>query len=142
MEIVRRQFRNGDPARPLRHGARSALREASGEHGDAEWIDDVLIVISELVQNVTQHTHSPGELVVSVEPGMVLVEVGDGDTTTPVSPSPDALGAGGRGLLLIAAVSRQWGVRTCPRGKVVWARLPTIAGPGEPPVRTRGDYAA
>lgn len=141
MEIVRRQFRNGDPALPLRHGARNALQESTGQHGGADWIDDVLIVISELVQNVTQHTRSPGELVVSVEPGMVLVEVGDEDPTAPISPPADALGAGGRGLLLIAAVSRQWGVRTCPRGKVVWARLPAIADPGGP-VRTRGDRAA
>jgi anti-sigma regulatory factor (Ser/Thr protein kinase) len=127
MEVIRRRFRNGDPAQPLRHSARHALRQSACNGADADWIDDVVLVISELVQNVSQHTHGPGELVVSVEPGMVLVEVGDSDTTTPDTRRAD--GDGGRGLLLIEAVSRKWGVRTCPSGKVVWAQVPAVPDP-------------
>jgi hypothetical protein len=123
MEVVRSRFDNGDPAQPLRHSARSALRESAAVDPDAEWIDDVLIVISELVQNVSQHTRSGGELILSIDADTVLVEVGDGSTTTPRTTRPDSQRDGGRGLLLIEAMSRQWGVRTCPLGKVVWARL-------------------
>ncbi|GAA2576838.1 hypothetical protein GCM10010435_61230 [Winogradskya consettensis] len=127
VELLRHQFRHGAPALPLRHSARSALQPAAGQEPDAEWIDDVMIVISELVQNVSQHTRSHGELIVSIQPGTVLVEVGDSSTTVPLTPHPGPLRAGGRGLRLVDAISQQWGVRTCPEGKVVWARLPVSA---------------
>ena len=126
VELLRRQFRHGEPALPLRHSARDALQLSVGDKPDADWIDDVLIVISELVQNVSQHTRSHGELVLSIEAGTLLVEVGDTSTTVPHTRGPDPLRAGGRGLWLIEAISQQWGVRTCRDGKVVWARLPVI----------------
>jgi anti-sigma regulatory factor (Ser/Thr protein kinase) len=123
-EVVRRRFRNGEPALPLRHTARDALCESARAEAGAEWIDDTLLVISELVQNVSKHTHTDGELVVSLDADTVLVEVGDGCTTGPRLEPPDANRLGGRGLHLIEAVAVQWGVRMCPDGKVVWARLP------------------
>ncbi|GIM88368.1 ATP-binding protein [Paractinoplanes toevensis] len=126
-EVVRRRFRNGDPAQPLRHTARDALRDSARAAADTEWIDDTLLVISELVQNVSKHTHSDGELVVSLDDGTVLVEVGDGSTTAPRLEPPDANRLGGRGLHLIEAVAAQWGVRMCRDGKVVWARLSAVS---------------
>ncbi|GIF26957.1 hypothetical protein Ate02nite_96870 [Paractinoplanes tereljensis] len=78
------------------------------------------------MQNVSKHTRTDGELVVSVGGGSVLVEVGDGSTTGPRLEHPDADRLGGRGLQLIEAISAQWGVRTCRNGKVVWARLPVV----------------
>ena len=129
VELLRHQFRHGEPALPLRHSARSALQRSADGKPDAGWIDDVLIVISELVQNVSQHTHSDGELIITIQPGTVLVEVGDSSTIVPRTQRPNPLQAGGRGLRLVDAISQQWGVRTCPEGKVVWAQLPasTIA---------------
>lgn len=132
MEVLRRRFRHGDPALPLRHSARAALRGPEGDQRDEEWIGDVLVVISELVQNVNQHTCGAGELVVAVTPGSVRVEVGDTSTTVPRAGSPDARLAGGRGLLLIEAVSREWGVRTCVDGKTVWVELVSVAAPATP----------
>ncbi|MDG4795528.1 ATP-binding protein [Micromonospora sp. WMMD1082] len=126
VEVLRRRFRNGDPASPLRHSARAALLPSACDDPDAEWIDDVLIVISELVQNVSQHTRGDGELVVTVAPGTVLVEVGDTSTTTPQARRPDSDHAGGRGLVLIEAISQKWGVRSCRNGKAVWAKLCAI----------------
>lgn len=108
----------------MRHAARDVLQRSAGADHDTAWIDDALIVISELVQNVTQHTRSHGELIVSIDVTAVLVEVGDTSTTVPRPCSPDPLQAGGRGLRLIEAICQHWGVRTCPEGKVVWARLP------------------
>ncbi len=87
----------------------------------------MLIVLSELVQNVSQHTGGHGELVVTLDGATVLVEVGDTSTTVPHVCRTDPYQAGGRGLQVIDAICRQWGVRTCPTGKVVWARLPTGA---------------
>ena len=126
MQLIRRLFRHGEPALPLRHDTRDALRNANADDPDAEWIDDALIVISELVQNVTQHTDSHGELTVTLRSDTVLIEVGDTSTVTPQprNPGPDRIG--GRGLLLIAAVSQQWGVRSCPNGKIVWVELRAV----------------
>ncbi len=128
MELLRRPFRNGDPAMPIRHSARTTLQESTAA-AEAEWLDDVLIVISELVQNVSQHTTGEGELIISVATGIVLVEVGDTSITVPHTRHPEAHRAGGRGLLLIEAMSRRWGVRTCPAGKVVWVELAAVVDP-------------
>jgi hypothetical protein len=127
-EVLRRRFGHGDPAMPLRHDARAALRAAGADHR-AEWLDDVLMVISELVQNVSQHTPAGGELIVSREPGTVLVEVGDSSVISPRPRRPDTGLAGGRGLMLIEAVCRRWGVRTCHQGKAVWVQLAVTADP-------------
>ncbi len=135
VELVRHRFRPGDPAMPLRHSARDALHRSADATPDAEWIDDVLIVVSELVQNVSKHTRTSGELIISMQPEAVLVEVGDGSTTVPRPQHPDPLQAGGRGLRLVDAMSQQWGVRTCSKGKVVWAQMPAHT-----PAR-RGDTA-
>ncbi|GID61676.1 hypothetical protein Aco03nite_100800 [Actinoplanes couchii] len=127
MEILRRQFCNADLARPLRHGVRDALRQALPTMVDIELMDDALIIVSELVQNVSQHTAGPGELVISLDTASVLIEVGDISTTVPCPRRPEPERSGGRGLLLIEALAQQWGVRTCPDGKAVWARLPAAS---------------
>ena len=125
VELLRHRFRHGDPARPLRHSARDALGRALADNDDTACIDDVLIVLSELVQNVSQHTGGHGELVIIIDGASVLVEVGDTSTTVPHVCRTAPHQTGGRGLQVIDTICRQWGVRTCPRGKVVWARLPT-----------------
>jgi hypothetical protein len=122
VEILRRGFRNGEPAAPLRLAARSALDRRFPEAADADRLDDVLLVISELVQNVSQHTGGDGELVLSAD-DHVLVEVADGDPEQPHVLRPDAHRLGGRGLLVVSAVAVEWGTRPAERGKVVWARL-------------------
>ncbi|GAA1630683.1 ATP-binding protein [Actinoplanes couchii] len=123
VELLRHRFRNGERAMPMRHSARDALHRRMSVGPDVEWVDDVLIVISELVQNVSEHTTGPGELVVSLELGAVLVEVGDASTVAPNLHDPATDHAGGRGLLLLGRISRRWGVRFCPTGKTVWAEL-------------------
>jgi anti-sigma regulatory factor (Ser/Thr protein kinase) len=99
----------------LRLAARSAL--------DRPDLDDVLLVVSELVQNVSQHTRGDGELVLTTGDG-VLIEVRDDDPAQPSLQSPDLQRLGGRGLLLVAAVADEWGTRPAGTGKIVWARLP------------------
>ncbi|WP_369077303.1 ATP-binding protein [Paractinoplanes hotanensis] len=118
---MRLAFNHGDPAGPLRHSTQTAL---------APWVipddlDDAMVVVSELVQNVTQHTAGGGELVVTVEPGAVIIEVRDYSPVLPKVQPPDAQRLGGRGLLLVAGVTRAWGAAPTAQGKVVWARLAT-----------------
>lgn len=118
---MRWAFAHGEPAGPMRHHAQAAL---------APWLtfddlDDAMVVISELVQNVTQHTAGDGELVVVRGPGVITIEVRDHSRVLPKVQPPDPQRLGGRGLLLVAGVTRAWGAVPTSHGKVVWARLAT-----------------
>ncbi|MGW2765692.1 ATP-binding protein [Streptomyces sp. NPDC001275] len=122
-------------------GARLARRLASHQVDAWGWgygtpvHDAVELVVAELAANAVTHGRVPGrdaELRLSREPeGRVRVEVSDtrGERrprTGPVDGETD----GGRGLLLVAALSVDWGV--CERdgsapGKTVWAVIsPTM----------------
>jgi hypothetical protein len=119
VEIMRWLFGHGEQAGPLRHEAHASL---------TPWLtpddlEDAMVVISELVQNVTQHTAQGGELVLRAEAGTVLIEVHDHSPVLPKAQPPDPHRLGGRGLLLVAGVTRAWGAVPTPRGKVVWAQL-------------------
>jgi anti-sigma regulatory factor (Ser/Thr protein kinase) len=94
-----------------------------------EVIGDILLVITELVDNVVQHTAGGGELRVCCADGTVHVEVHDRSRAFPQLQRPDLLRPGGRGLLLIAALAKTWGSRPTTTGKVVWACLETPAAP-------------
>lgn len=122
--ILRADFQHGEPAAPLRRRVQVVLTELFGAAADDAWSDDVLITVSELVQNVGQHTGGGGRLTVSLTGGGVLVEVADDATAAPHLRHPDTRHAGGRGLLLIDAMSASWGTRVQDHGKTVWALLP------------------
>lgn len=56
-------------------------------------------------------------------PGQAIIEVADHDPGLPVMPGPaDTESESGRGLILIEAMSKEWGVRSLQSGgKVVYA---------------------
>ena len=53
----------------------------------------------------------------------VLIEVWDCDPSQPVIRQPMDLDESGRGLLLVATLSRQWGWAEFRQGKIVWAEV-------------------
>ncbi|GAA2316656.1 ATP-binding protein [Streptomyces kunmingensis] len=79
------------------------------------------LAVTELLANVVRHV--PGRrctlLIVRQDRG-VRVEVGDPDPRPLVVRNPEQLDEGGRGLLLVQAVTDRWGVRPSPPGKTVW----------------------
>jgi hypothetical protein len=120
---VRLQIPHGFPAALARRAARAALRAWNL----ADRVDDVLLVTSELVQNVTQHTTDGGELRLTLLGDGIRVEVIDTNPEVPVLRGHDPRSLGGRGLRIVAAVARSWGFRPLTwagrDGKVVWVEL-------------------
>lgn len=82
-------------------------------------------VITELVTNAYRHTDTkaiPVRLV--LENGYFVVEVEDRSDVAPVLHGEDGTAESGRGLLMVALLADDWGVRELDGGgKVTWARL-------------------
>ncbi|MEV4276429.1 ATP-binding protein [Actinoplanes xinjiangensis] len=127
MILLQAIFGRDDPASPLRRTVQAVLGERFGAAADDAWADDVLIAVSELVQNVVQHTGGDGRLTLSATADGLLIEVADTAVTPPRLRHPDPRHAGGRGLLLIDAMALRWGTRHHDDGKTVWAVMPTSA---------------
>ena len=82
---------------------------------------DVLLLLSELVNNAIHHCHSAVEVVVAQLAGAIRVEVFDDDAgNPPVLKETDSGRERGRGLHLVDAVADQWGYREIPPRKAVW----------------------
>jgi anti-sigma regulatory factor (Ser/Thr protein kinase) len=92
---------------------------------DGELAHDVATVATELVTNAVRHcrvTLAEVEVVVSVRGCGVLVEVSDPDKgKVPTLRDEDAERDGGRGLVLVDALSERWGHEARPFTKCVWA---------------------
>lgn len=81
------------------------------------------LALTELITNVVRHV--PGRrcrICFLLRPGGVRVEVADGCPEMPAPAIGDGLGEGGRGLVIVDAVTERWGVDVCPGGlgKTVW----------------------
>jgi anti-sigma regulatory factor (Ser/Thr protein kinase) len=80
------------------------------------------LALSELVTNAVVHAST--ELVIRVRPDDdgIWVGVSDQNRDLPVLQEPGTDRVGGRGLSIVAAVARRWGVdrRFSRRGKTVW----------------------
>ncbi|MFJ2307341.1 ATP-binding protein [Streptomyces sp. NPDC087787] len=122
-------------------GARLARRlvahrmDAWGFPHGSEAGENVTLVVAELAANAVRHGRVAGRdfrVRLLWEGAVVRVEVADARTERlPVVREPD--GEGGRGLVLVAAVSEGWGVeRRAGRAyKVVWAEV-RVTEPGGP----------
>ena len=120
--------------------ARALVRTALAEVEHTADSDTAELLTAELVANAVEHTagRGPIELVVELRPTGCQVEVHDpdpappGHLTRPVIEQPDPWQEGGRGLLLIRALSSSCGHRPTSSGKAVWFRLPAIPGQRRP----------
>jgi anti-sigma regulatory factor (Ser/Thr protein kinase) len=120
--------------------ARALVREALAEVEHTTDCDTAELLTAELVANAVEHTagRGPIELVVELLPTGCQVEVHDpdpappGHLTRPVIEEPDPWQEGGRGLLLIRALSSSCGHRPTSSGKAVWFRLPVIPAQRRP----------
>ncbi|MEV7087257.1 ATP-binding protein [Streptomyces sp. NPDC093085] len=119
--------------------ARAALRAALESWGVGEDVAEAgELILSELVTNALR-VRVPSDRQVGVRivrspvDETVRLEVSDAGTGRPAVRAPRDDEAGGRGLLLVEAMSERWGVEARPggTGKTVWAEL---KAPGTRPV--------
>jgi anti-sigma regulatory factor (Ser/Thr protein kinase) len=120
MTMLRLRFDHRCNSAALRRAARHRLAGWQ----TAELVDDTLLVITELVQNVIRHTDDGGELAITGHPDKLLVEVSDSSRDMPQLSRSNPQDIGGRGMLVVSAVSSAWGARRTSGGKTVWAEMP------------------
>ena len=103
----------------VRRFARSSLSA-----GSDDFLSDVELVVSELVTNAALHGEPPILVRLGMVDDCVRVEVADLGRTLPIQMLDRPDNTTGRGLSLVAALSRDWGIEpNAPVGKVVWALI-------------------
>ncbi|MDX3713776.1 ATP-binding protein [Streptomyces europaeiscabiei] len=91
--------------------------------------DDAVLVVSELATNAVRHTLSGSVggwflVVVAFRADGVRLEVVDqGGDNVPEMCDVVSQDNGGRGLWLVSACAKDWGVKDVPSGRTVWADL-------------------
>jgi anti-sigma regulatory factor (Ser/Thr protein kinase) len=86
--------------------------------------DSVLLVVSELVTNAVVHTRGEVRLDLTLSGDRLRVAVSDSSPRAPArQASVDWEATGGRGLLLVEAVSDTWGSVPLSGGKQVWGEI-------------------
>ena len=91
--------------------------------------DTVTLLASEMVTNAMVHTEGPATLELRRDGDTVRLRVSDADTHPPQlreGPEPDLESDGGRGMVLVEALSSAWGVEPSGSGKTVWADVDAL----------------
>ena len=92
---------------------------------DASFVTE--LIVSELVTNAVRHAEPPIQLRL-IHDESLICEVSDASSTAPHMRRARTYDEGGRGLLLVAQLSRRWGTRQTVKGKTIWAEQ--SVGPG------------
>ena len=103
-----------------------AVSLASWGHGEQAQV--AVLLASELVTNAIVHgaPHGPSDeiaVTVNSSDGLARIEVRDGSRGTPKLGVRELDSESGRGLLLVDALSSQWGFAPSGRGKAVWFEI-------------------
>ena len=78
------------------------------------------LLVSELVTNAIRHADPPIQLRLILDRHLIC-EVSDATSTAPHLRRARTYDEGGRGLLLVAQLTRGWGTRQTDTGKTIWA---------------------
>ncbi|MFF8387238.1 SpoIIE family protein phosphatase [Streptomyces kanasensis] len=112
------------------HARRFTARTLRG-WGVAEEADAALLVVSELVTNALIHTQGPVRLDLTLAGDRMRIAVTDASPRAPAKPVvADWESTGGRGLLLVEAMSATWGSVPVSGGKQVWSEFVVDPAPG------------
>ncbi|USQ85521.1 SpoIIE family protein phosphatase [Streptomyces phaeoluteigriseus] len=115
-----------DPAAVSRIRAEATRRLESWGLGGTAFTTE--LILSELVTNAIRYGASPISLRLLRDRDSLICEVADGTSTSPHLRRAAFTDEGGRGLFLVAQMSRRWGTRYTDRGKIIWAEQALDAG--------------
>ncbi|MFI9202507.1 SpoIIE family protein phosphatase [Streptomyces sp. NPDC053048] len=110
-----------DPA--LVSSVRAAVTRRLSEWGLDEISFSTELLLSELVTNAVRYGSGPIRVRLLYDRALTC-EVADTSSTAPHLRHAATTDEGGRGLFLVAQLSRSWGTRYTPEGKVIWAECP------------------
>ncbi len=107
----------------VRH-ARRYTRRALRSWGVGAYTDAALLIVSELVTNALVHTDGQVRLDLTLVNHRLRIAVADNSPRTPIKPTSIGWEAtGGRGILLVEAMSATWGTVPVSGGKQVWSEI-------------------
>jgi anti-sigma regulatory factor (Ser/Thr protein kinase) len=90
-------------------------------------VGDALAVLGEIAANAVRHARTPFTVSLTVEEGILRLEVFDGDPSPPAMRDLDLESTGGWGLHIVSGIASDWGWRPAVEdgvsGKRVWAEL-------------------
>ncbi|MGW5974739.1 ATP-binding protein [Streptomyces sp. NPDC055186] len=104
-----------------RDWARRHMRSLAWTDRAPETVDAVLLTVSELVTNAHVHAHSPAQMAITWDGECLHVAVHDSSTALPTQRAASSDRIGGRGMLLVDALTDGWEAHSCPHGKTVIA---------------------
>ncbi|MEU9340053.1 SpoIIE family protein phosphatase [Streptomyces sp. NPDC048278] len=116
--------------------ARRLVRDQLSRWGLDDLSTTTELLVSELVGNVIRHARGPMRLRL-LRSRLLTCEVYDGSLSTPRIRHATTTDEGGRGLQLVAALSRRWGARYLSDAKCIWTEQDIPDGSGPPEVRDR-----
>ncbi len=92
--------------------------------------DDLRLAVSELVGNAVLYARTAIDVALAIGEGVIELAVRDHNphTQQPRSQLADDAATSGRGLMLVDALSDDWGVTERMDGKEVWLRVAAPAG--------------
>jgi anti-sigma regulatory factor (Ser/Thr protein kinase) len=136
---VERSFPGAPDSVPMaRHFVLDALSDLPGPASDV-----LGLMVSEVVTNCVLHAASSFHVAVQRSGSTIRVEVNDSGGGHAQIQSPDASDTHGRGLLIVQALSDEWGVTTAAThtGKTVWFSLSVAMTDDTTTRRTTTDHA-
>ncbi|MFB9909171.1 ATP-binding protein [Allokutzneria oryzae] len=86
-------------------------------------VRDAVLVANELVANAVEHGAGPVWFGLSRDRTGIRLETGDGGAERPRLRSTGPADERHRGLVIVAALSTDWGTEYGPDGKVVWTQM-------------------
>jgi anti-sigma regulatory factor (Ser/Thr protein kinase) len=107
--------------------ARGFVRETLLQRPQAV-VDAAELMACELATNCVQHARTDFELVIDDRKGEIRVELRDAGHGRPKLRSPTAVEPSGRGLCIVQALSKAWGVVPGEVGTRVWFTLDSESG--------------
>ncbi|MFJ3861922.1 SpoIIE family protein phosphatase [Streptomyces sp. NPDC090085] len=115
-----------DPEETAPGQARRFARRALTQWGLEELSESLELLVSEVVTNAIRYSERPVTLRL-LRTDVLRCEVGDDSPQLPRQRQPRDADAGGRGLVVVSKLARNWGATRLSSGKVVWFELPLPA---------------